>query len=540
MVLVVVGAVIDRAVATGDVSSLLLWVGLLALLFVCLSASGCSAIWVNDRAALNVAHDVRMKVVGRVLEPGGIPAEKAAPPGELVSLATSDADQIGASAFALASLAGAVSALVVSAVVLLGISVSMGLVVLLGLPPLLVLIRFAVRPLARRAETEQAAVAGAVAVATDVIGGLRVIKGLGAELTAALRYRLASRKSLTASLASAKVEAAGVGVLLSLTGAFMAVVALVGGRQAASGEISIGQFIAAVGLTQFLIGPFSRLAEVGALFARARASAGRISTLLETPTAVSDDPRKDFPRKDVPRKDVPRNAAATVEPRGRIAFDSVAYGPVRNLTVNIGPGEFVGIAAGGEEAEALIPLLERSTDPDSGTIYLDDAPLPSLPLDALHEAVLVAPHDPELFSGTLAENVHPDEKRREAALVAAGADEVAGALPNGALTTLGEGGRSLSGGQRQRVALARALASGAPVLVLHDPTTAVDAVTEHGVAERLRAVRAGRTTILVTTSPALLSVSQRVLFIRDGAVAAEGTHRSLVASSEAYREVVLG
>ncbi|MGI8649382.1 MAG: ABC transporter transmembrane domain-containing protein [Rubrobacter sp.] len=430
-----------------------------------------------------------------MLEPGGIPPEKATPPGELVSLATSDADQVGASAFALASLAGAVSALVVSAVVLLGISVSMGLVVLLGLPPLLVLIRFAVRPLAKRAETEQAAVAGAAAVATDVIGGLRVIKGLGAELAAALRYRLASRESLTASLASARVEAAG-------AGSFMAVVALVGGRQAASGEISIGQFVTAVGLTQFLIGPFSRLAEVGAMFARARASAVRISTLLETPTAVSD----------VPQKDGPRNATAMTEPRGRIAFNDVTYGPVRNLTVNIEPGQFVGIAAGGEEAEALIPLLERSTDPDAGTICLDGAPLPSFVLDALHEAVLVAPHDPELFSGTLAENVHSDEKRREVALVAAGADEVAGALPDGTLTTLGEGGRSLSGGQRQRVALARAIASNATVLVLHDPTTAVDAVTEHGVAKRLREVRSGRTTILITTSPALLSVSERVLF----------------------------
>ncbi len=123
-------------------------------------------------------------------------------------------------------------------------------------------------------------------------------------------------------------------------------------------------------------------------------------------------------------------------------------------------------------------------------------------------------------------------------MAAARADQVAEALPDGAETAVTEQGRSLSGGQRQRVALARALATGAPVLVLHDPTTAVDAVTEAEIADGLRSLRAGRTTLLLTTSPALLAVTDRVVLLdADGAITA-GAHAALL-DDDRYREVVL-
>jgi putative ABC transport system ATP-binding protein len=111
-------------------------------------------------------------------------------------------------------------------------------------------------------------------------------------------------------------------------------------------------------------------------------------------------------------------------------------------------------------------------------------------------------------------------------------------LPAGLDTELGEGGRTLSGGQRQRVALARALATHAPVLVLHDPTTAVDAATEHRIAAGIANLRAGRTTLLVTSSPALLARCHRVLLVDGGEIVASGEHAGLVADAR-YREAVL-
>jgi putative ABC transport system ATP-binding protein len=158
--------------------------------------------------------------------------------------------------------------------------------------------------------------------------------------------------------------------------------------------------------------------------------------------------------------------------------------------------------------------------------------------------VLVAPHDADLFEQTLAENVAAAAAGAgvdvDAALAAAVADEVAAALPEGRDTKLAERGSSLSGGQRQRVALARALAADPVVLVLHDPTTAVDAATEARIATGLRELRRGRSTLVLTTSPALLAASDHVIVLADGAVADSGPHEDLLRRNAAYRTAVLG
>ncbi|MGW6733893.1 ATP-binding cassette domain-containing protein [Streptomyces sp. NPDC055013] len=128
--------------------------------------------------------------------------------------------------------------------------------------------------------------------------------------------------------------------------------------------------------------------------------------------------------------------------------------------------------------------------------------------------VTVAPHRATLFSGTLRDNVAATAgapERADAAVRAAACDDFAADLD----VPVGEGGNRLSGGQRQRVALARALASDAPVLVLHDPTTAVDSVTEHTIAGRLRGARAGRSTLLIASAPALLAACDRVVELPD-------------------------
>ncbi|MGB6274895.1 MAG: ABC transporter ATP-binding protein, partial [Rhodococcus sp. (in: high G+C Gram-positive bacteria)] len=151
------------------------------------------------------------------------------------------------------------------------------------------------------------------------------------------------------------------------------------------------------------------------------------------------------------------------------------------------------------------------------------------------------------FAGTVRSNVTAGRERPDAeldvVLQASAATDVVELHAAGLDHAVTDRGASLSGGQRQRVALARALSVDAPVLVLHDPTTAVDAVTEHaiarGIAELRHTERASQTTILITTSPALLSVTHRVLVIDDGRVVAEGTHHDLASSDAQYKETVL-
>jgi putative ABC transport system ATP-binding protein len=304
-------------------------------------------------------------------------------------------------------------------------------------------------------------------------------------------------------------------------------VALVAGRLAAGGQISIGELIAALGLTQFLIGPLGNVSYVGGELARARASAARVAVVLAAPAAV---------------------AGGTSSPpspaRGELALYGVTHGALRDVTVHVPAGEFVGIlATEPDDARALLECLARDADPVEGDVRLDGVAFSDLDPDQLHRAVLVAPHDADLFEQTLAENVAAaagDAGAIEAALAAAYADEVASALPDGIQTPLAERGSSLSGGQRQRVALARALAADPIVLVLHDPTTAVDAATEAKIAGGLRAIRRARSTLVVTSSPALLAASDRVIVIQGGTIVESGTHDELARSSAAYRTAVLG
>nr|QEO74772.1 ABC transporter related protein [uncultured bacterium] len=457
-----------------------------------------------------------------MLDPRG-GAESGRLPGELASLATGDAQRVGALNRAWPYGLAAMTGVVVAAIALLRQSVPLGLLVLLGTPPLLWLAHLLGRPLERRSEAERERAANASGVAADLVSGLRVLKGLGAESVAVARYRTTSQESLAATVRAARTKSVHDGGMLALNGIFLAIVALVGGRLAAEGSISIGALVAAVGLAQFLLGPLTNVAWVNSEFAQARASASRIAAVLSAPPAVQPGTEK---------------FGGPV--RGEVALRGVTHAGLKEIDLHAAPGELLGIVAPDPAiAIALLECLGRDVDPATGTVELDAVTLSSLEFDEARRALLIAAHDADLFEGSLIGNVTSNGDGAERALAAAGADEVARALPDGVDTVLTERGRSLSGGQRQRVALARALAADPPVLVLHDPTTAVDAVTEAGIAEGLKEIRRGRTTIVVTTSPALLSVADRVVVIEDGKVSAEGSHGKLAAEHAGYRTAVL-
>ncbi|WNI28190.1 ABC transporter ATP-binding protein [Streptomyces sp. ITFR-6] len=526
LVPVVIGAAIDTAVATGSSSSLLRWLLVLAGLFLVLSNCYRTSARLAEGAGERAAHRLRMELGARVLDPrGGADADRL--PGALTSIATNDARRVGSVATVLAYGVAATSALVISAVALLRISVPLGLLVLLGIPPLLWLGHRISRPLERRSETEQERAAHASGVAADLVAGLRVLKGMGAESAAVARYRTTSQDSLAAALRAARSRAGHEGAVLSLTGVFIAVIGIVGAYLAMRGSISIGDLVAAVGLAQFLLGPFQLLTYVNAEFAQGRASARRIAEVLDSPPAVEGG-----------------ESAVSDDVAGQLRLSGVRLGSLRGIDLDIRAGELLGVVTGDPAAAAdLLLCLARERDPADGLIELDGVPLTELAPDALRRAVLVAHHDADLFETSLLDNVRagaPDDTAPvDEALAASAADEVARLLPEGGDTVLAERGRSLSGGQRQRVALARALAADSPVLVLHDPTTAVDTVTESRIAARLREVRDGRTTVLITTSPALLAVTDRVVVLDGGTVGATGHHTELVAGDERYRAAVL-
>ncbi|MGW1209331.1 ABC transporter ATP-binding protein [Streptomyces sp. NPDC002499] len=546
LVPVLIGVVVDQAVARRDGGLLALWLGVLAVVYVMLSWSFRLGAGAGERAAEETAHELRVALLRRVLDPrGGAEADRL--PGELANVATEDAKRVGAVTMAVMSGVWAIVGMVVSAVALLVMSVPLGLIVLLGTPALLWCGHLLSKPLERRSETEQEKAAHASGVAADLVAGLRVLKGIGAQQAAVERYRRTSRASLVATLRAARAESWQTGLVLALTGGFIALIALVGGRLALDGSLTLGQLVSAVGLALFLLGPLEVFAWVNTELAQGRASAARIAAVFAAEPAV-----------------VGGDAPLPSTLRGALRLRGVRLDGLDGVDLDLPAGQLTGIAVTDPAyARALLRCLGRDADPESGHVELDGVALTSLAPEELRRAVLVAAHDAALFEGTLGANIavsaptsgsastaDPDSASSASpdpaldaetlrAMAASRADEVARSLPYGEATDVGEGGRSLSGGQRQRVLLARALRAGRPTLVVHDPTTAVDAVTEARIAEGIRDFRQGRTTVLVTNSPALLAVADRVILLDGGRVGAQGTHAELVRTDDTYRTAVL-
>ncbi|WP_235497991.1 ABC transporter ATP-binding protein [Frankia sp. R43] len=546
LVPVLIGVIIDRATAAGDAPSLLLWLGVLMADFAFLSLCWRSGMRVALFAGVRADRAFRLAVTERLLDDRGTAGASDLPAGALVSIATADVRRMTMVNFLLPHGVAAMVGAVVAGAALVIVSVPLGLLVLVGTPVLLAAARWLAVPLERRAEQQQDRAAHAAGVAVDLIRGIRVLKGLGVETAGRARYRDVSRASLAATLPTTRAEAGHTSALTALTGLFLALVALVGGRLAAKGEITIGELVSAVGLAQFLLTPLTTFGEIIAALAAGRASAARVGALLDDEGRMLDaagrvpDPAGEGDSR-VPAGDGDGDLPAPRPAREKIVLSGVRGPGLDGVDLTVAAGGLVCVVTTDPAAATtLVRCLAGEAEPEAGHILLDGTPLGALAPAAVRRTMLVPPHDGNLFEGSLRENIaagRPGDVTRAAR--AARADQVAAALPGGLDGAVAERGRSLSGGQRQRVALARALHADPPVLVLHEPTTAVDTVTELEIAAGLRELRAGRTTLIVTSSPALLTAADRVVLVENGRVTATGAHDVLARSSAGYREAVL-
>ena len=527
---VAIGLTIDHGVATGDGAAFLAWAGLLVGLFVVLSYSYRFGSRIGMRAIETEVHLLRMEIAGHALDARGLRSDRGS--GETLSLATSDAEEVGYALRMLGYAVASLTAVAVAAVVLLRLDVVLALVVLGGVPVCLVLTQVATPLVSRRSRAQQERVAGSAGVAVDLVRGIRVLQGIGGEHAAAARYRVASQEARDAGIKVAWARASLVGLAQVLGGVFLGVVTLLAGRLALQGEISIGELIAIVGLSQFLVEPITALAEMSAQVAAALGSGQRIADFLARPLVLSD---------------APAVSANGDEPAATASLElvDVQHGSLTGLDIASNEGEVLGIvSADPGDAQALVRVLaaQVSTADVSGEVRLGGVPVATLDVDARRGLLVVAPHRADLLEGTLRSNVDPWEgatdDRLGEVLTASAADDVTALRSGGLDAEVTADGTTYSGGQRQRIALARAFASEAPVLVLHDPTTAVDSVTEGRIARGIREVRDGRTTWVLTSSPALLEAADRVVVVRDGRVVAEGTHHTLM-DDAGYRELVL-
>jgi putative ABC transport system ATP-binding protein len=516
---VLIGVIVDRAVGTGSVPAIVAWIAVLAALFLVLSVLWRFGSRLLSYAVARESHLLRIEISGKLLDPLGINTHFKA--GELLSISSTDADETGYVIDYLPRVAGAVVATVVCGVVLLSIDLPLGLIVLIGIPLVVSALQLSAPLIARRVEEQQAEVGRATALAIDLVSGHRPLQGIGAQANAAARYRAASRTSLAATLRAARIESVQEGVAAAAGALAAMTVAVAAAYFALHGDLSLGQLITVIGLAQFLIEPFSTLAIVPSWVAEARASANRVAAVLNSPTLHSPDP-------------------ATAAPEEVLPGALTAY--LEGWTLQLQPGECVAVlTADARDATTLIDVLSgrvRST----ASVHAGGHPIGAFKHGERRHRLLVEHHNGELFTGTLESNLRIGAQGRDAgpALAASCALDVVELHSDGLSHPVLERGASLSGGQRQRLTLARALAADPDILVLHDPTTAVDAVTEQAIADGIRQLRpsSGRTTLIVTSSPALLATADRVVVVADGRVRAEGTHRDLVDSDPVYRKLV--
>ncbi|MFC9328862.1 ABC transporter transmembrane domain-containing protein [Kitasatospora sp. NPDC057015] len=513
---VVIGLAVDRGLVAHDRPALLRWAGLLVALVLAQSIAGLAQERCDFRSMTGPSYHLVHLINAQAARLGsGLRARTTS--GEVVSIGVGDIEPLGAALAAGSRGVGAVVAIGVVATIVLSSSWQLGLIVLVGVGVNFWLLALLLGPLRRRQQDLRRQQGELMGMAVDIAGGLRVLHGFGGEQRLAERYRLESQLTRRLATRTARVEAALSGVKVLVPGLLATAIVWRGADLVLASELSVGRLIAFYGYAVFLVTPLRWLTETAELLTRAQVSAARVSRFLALEPHLADQGAADLPP----------GPAELVDPESGL---------------KIRHGEFTAIACSstGEAAE-LADRLGRYTD---SAVTWGDVPLTELPLAAVRERILVVHNDDHLFAGRLGLELDPLDRAGAGALAAhartASATDVIDRLPQGLDSEVQPGARDLSGGERQRLRLLRALAVAPEVLVLVEPTGALDAHTETRVAQRLRAGRARRTTVVFTTSATVLGEADTVLYVRDLSVVGEGPHSALLADADYHALVTRG
>ncbi|CAM3123417.1 ABC transporter [Stackebrandtia soli] len=444
--------------------------------------------------------------------------------GEVVTVGATDVTQIAQALTVTGPGVGAAIAYIVLAVILFQVSWLLAVIVGVGVPALAVLMLPLLRRLGDAEAVYRERQGSLTGLSGDIVSGLRVLAGTGGGAIFARRYHAGSAslraEGYRVGVVSSWIHALGTGV----PALYLAGVVWLTARMAATGQISVGDLVSVYGYIAALTIPVAFFLEAGYDITRAIVAGRRVIAVLSLPQALTDD--------------------GTTEPEPETDLHDPASG------VTVRHGELTVLAADRDsDVDALMDRLGRLTDSDA---TWGSVPLQDIPLSTVRASILVADNDGHIFPGTIgdalaapgreaapdAQRTAFDRERITAALETAVATDIVDALPLGLDSPLPDRATTLSGGQRQRLRLARALLVDAEMLLLNDPTSAVDARTEADIAARLRLHRAGRTTLVVSTSPLWLDRADRVAYLRADRLAATGVHRDLLVDDRDYRALV--
>ncbi|MFF4581830.1 ABC transporter ATP-binding protein [Streptomyces sp. NPDC001389] len=508
------------------------WAGLLVGAAVLVYAATYVRRYYGGRLALDVQHDLRTDMYDTIARLDGRRQDELST-GQVVGRATSDLQLIQGLLFMLPMTIGNFLLFGISLAVMVWLSPLLTVVALLMAPALWFIAKRSRRKLFPATWYAQGQAAAVATVVDGAVTGVRVVKGFGQEEQETGKLREAGRRLFGGRMRAIRLNSRYTPALQAVPALGQVAMLALGGWLATNGHITLGTFVAFSTYLAQLVGPVRMLAMVLTVGQQARAGVERVFELIDTEPVIREGTRE-----------LPADAPATVE------FEDVRFGydperPVLDgFSLALEEGETVAVVgASGSGKSTVSLLLPRFYDADHGTVRVGGHDVRDLTYDSLRAAIGLVPEDSFLFSDTIRANIAygrpgaTDEEIRAAAR-AAQAESFIQALPAGYDTKVGEQGLTLSGGQRQRIALARALLTDPRLLLLDDATSAVDARVEHEIHEALRAVMAGRTTLLIAHRRSTLALADRIAVLDGGRLADIGTHEELEVRSALYRRLL--
>jgi ABC-type multidrug transport system fused ATPase/permease subunit len=552
------GKAVDHGITAHSTSGTLYWAGLLFVVTLIGATFGIVMHTLVVRSWLIALYGTMKMVTRKVVQMGHV-LPRRTPTGEVLSVASSDSDEFGALTEIIARSGSQLVAYLVVAFIVLSTSRELGILMLLAAPVLVGAAMPMLRPLHRRQQLERSRNSDLTSMATDIVAGLRILRGIGGERTFGRNYDSQSQQARQAGVSAGIWQAAieAVGVLFS--GVFIVLLVWLGTHEVIAGDLTIGQLISLLGYALFMIYPIQTFFELAQKLTRAIVSARKAIALYDhqppwpdvsqgTPLPEGADLYDELSGFTARHGELTIVVSAVPEDTAALADRLGRYLPADTEPVSQELEEGLkGRAARRARAERLaerarLAAMDEELANREWGVRLGGVDLGAASLDDVRRHILVSDTGSQLFAGTLQDAIDPHgrltRERAEEALRVANAEDVYDALPGGWQGMLDERGRGLSGGQRQRVVLARALATDAPIMVLVEPTSAVDAHTEARIAARVAAVRTGRTTVVTTVSPLWLHHADRVVLVEGGTATADGTHDELLRDCPAYRRVV--